>query len=120
MPVVRTLRVRVDRVQFSAARPKGRVCPMKILFGRVRIVSVRAYSKVVLRGIRIAEARVRFSLGPQKQGAVISDYVFCRMPQFLLWRHKCVGPVAHLVERLHGMHEARGSIPLGSTRFLLQ
>ena len=25
---------------------------------------MRAYSKVVLRGIRIAEARVRFSLGP--------------------------------------------------------
>jgi hypothetical protein len=30
----------------------------------VKIAFVRAYSKVVLRGIRIAEARVRFSLGP--------------------------------------------------------
>ena len=25
------------------------------------------------------------------------------------------GPVAQLVERLHGMHEVRGSSPLGST-----
>ena len=25
------------------------------------------------------------------------------------------GPLAHLVERFHGMEEVRGSIPLGST-----
>ena len=33
----------------------------------------RAYSKVVLRGIRIAEARVRFSLGPQMKHKRIAD-----------------------------------------------
>ena len=28
---------------------------------------------------------------------------------------KALGPLAHLVERFHGMEEASGSIPLGST-----
>ena len=57
----------------------------------ILVASFRAYSKVVLHVIRIDEARVRFSLGPQKQG-VADDYVFVapdgttmrRMPQFLI------------------------------------
>jgi hypothetical protein len=38
-------------------------------FGHSFSILIRAHSKVALRGIRIAEAGVRFSLGPQKQEA---------------------------------------------------
>jgi hypothetical protein len=45
---------------------KGHMCPhsLKINMKHIIFNSFRAHSKVVLRRIRIAEAGVRFSLGP--------------------------------------------------------
>ena len=58
MMVVHTLRVRVDRVRLPASRQDF----------------VRAHSKMVLRGIRIAEAGVRFSLGPNQSDILLVIY----------------------------------------------
>jgi hypothetical protein len=33
------------------------------------------------------------------------------------WKYPAIGAIAQLGERLHGMQEVSGSIPLGSTKF---
>ena len=43
---------------------------------RSELSTTRAYSKVVLRGIRIAEAGVRFPLGPPKKRAAACLLLF--------------------------------------------